>query len=113
MKAASSEDLSRARFQLRNMKSRTRNFGAQEHGLQQALMEKKMAAALNVKPPNMDIFLTEQRNDAEEPKSSGAVKEEASGTRDDLTIARSGDELHPVKRIPIETSSGPGYRVDR
>jgi len=131
MQVANAEDLSAARCRLRNRRAQQsagHRISAQEHGLQQDLMEKEMAEALGVQPMPSDFFLTEQPDTspshAAPSRADGlgkamleidAVAKPAAGSaeeEEDFSVARSGKEIFGVQRRP-NPEKADTYILDR
>ncbi|CAL1136802.1 unnamed protein product [Cladocopium goreaui] len=108
MATASGEDLAKARRRLRAMQ---RNRGAafntlkvqhsaDEHELQQRILDQQMADSLGIKGPSSNAFLTEPLDDTE-----------VEAEKDEAQVPRGGSGCYPVSRVPVgSSSSGPVSR---
>lgn len=107
MATASGEDLAKARRRLRAMQ---RNRGAafntlkvqhsaDEHELQQRILDQQMADSLGLKGPSSNAFLTEP------------LDTEVEAEKDEAQVPRGGSGCYPVSRVPVgSSSSGPVSR---
>jgi len=114
MGMATTEDLSQARCRLRNMRQQQKSqaYGAKEHLLNQQLVEREMADTLGVRGPNMDVFLTEGPELQGIASGNAASVPDANDASPEADVARSGDGIFAVKRVPT-TGTTELYRVDR
>lgn len=107
MAVGSAEDLAKARRRLRAMQ-RNRGLGstnlkvqhsADEHELQQRIIDQQMADTLGIKGPiTSNAFLTEPQDT------------EIEAEKDEAQVPRGGSGCYPVTRVPVGTVSGPVSR---
>lgn len=73
---------------------------ADEHELQQRILDQQMADSLGIKGPSSNAFLTEPLDDTE-----------VEAEKDEAQVPRGGSGCYPVSRVPVgSSSSGPVSR---